>query len=260
MRDNSRFVSLAVAVVLSATVVAPVLADAPAAGPSIRPMEIYGCTYREGKGMADLTAAAANWNAWMDKTGQNDYWAYLLMPYYHSSDFPYDVLWAGGWPSGATMANGLKRWVTEGGEAAAEFDQVVQCKGITNFAVMDLSKAPNPPDAGPVSFSDCTLVKGRKFADGFAAVQAWVAYEKANGIADDNFLLFPAFGENTDAKYTFKWVTTSDWPNLGKSYDLYGNGGGYQKAEEMFGGLLDCDSSRLYVSQNVRRLKMPDKK
>ena len=53
-------------------------------------------------------------------------------------------------------------------------------------------------------------------------------------------------------------MTTSDWPNLGKSYDLYGNGGGYQKAEDMFGGLLARDSSRLYVSQNVRRTKMPD--
>jgi hypothetical protein len=256
MRRNLGFLSVGIAAILAAGVVTPAVAEDTAAGPSIRPAEIYGCTYREGKGMADLKAATANWNAWMDKTGQNDYWAFLLIPYYHSSEFPFDVLWAGGWQSGATMANGLKRWVTEGGEAAAEFDKVVQCKGVTNFAVMDLSKAPAPPDSGPVSFSDCTLTKGRKFADALAAVQAWITYEKENGIADDNYLLFPAFGESTDAKYTFKWVTTSDWPNLGKSYDQYGNGGGYQKAEELFGGLLECDSSRLYVSQRVRKMQM----
>jgi len=223
-------------------------------GPSIRPMEIYACDYKEEKGLADLQQADAKWNAWMDSTGQQDYWAFLLMPYYRSSEQDFDVLWAGGWRSGADMGRGLERYVSEGGAVSAEFDKVVTCDTVTNFALMDLSKAPNPPDSGPVSFSNCTVKEGRKFPDALAAVNAWIAYEKEHGIEGDHYLLFPAFGEKSDAKYSFKWVTTSTWAAFGKAYDQYGTGGGWMKSQELFDGLLDCDSSRVYVSQRVRRI------
>ncbi len=260
MGRNMGLASFGVVLALSAGGFAPVMAEEPAAGPSVRPSEIYGCSYREGKGMADLTLVADKWNAWMDKTAQNGYWAYLLVPYYHSSDRKFDVLWAGGWRTGATMATGLKHWVTEGGELGAEFDKVVACSTVVNFAVMDLSKSPKPPESGPVAFSDCKVTKGRKFADALGAVRAWVSWEAEHGVVDDNFLLFPAFGESKDASYSFKWVTTSDWEALGKSYDQYGNGGGYQKAQELFDGLLDCDSSRLYVSRRLREIPTPEAK
>ncbi len=75
-----------------------------------------------------------------------------------------------------------------------------------------------------------------------------------HGIEADHYVLFPAFGERSDAKYDFKWVTTRTWDAFGKSYDQYGTGGGWMKARELFEGLLDCDSSRVYVSERVRRL------
>lgn len=164
------------------------------------------------------------------------------------------MLWAGGWRTGVDMAHGMQRYVGEGGAVAAEFDKVVRCDAVTNFAVMDLAKAPSPPDSGPVSFSNCTVKEGRTFPDALGAVNAWIAYGKEHGIESDNYLLFPAMGEQRSAKYSFKWVTTSSWEAFGKSYDQYGTAGGWQKAQELFGGLLDCDSSRVYVSQRVRRL------
>jgi len=223
-------------------------------GMAIRPAELYSCDFKEGKGPADLQAAAANFNAWMDSTNQHDYWAFLLTPYYRSSDQDFDVLWAGGWRTGADMARGIQRYVGEGSAVAAGFDQVVACDQVTNFALMDLSKAPSPPDSGPVTFSNCTVEKGRKFPDALAAVNGWIAYEKEHGIVADHYLLFPAFGEQSAAEYSFKWVTTSSWEAFGKSYDHYGTGGGWQKAQELFDGLLDCDTSRVYVSQRVRSL------
>ena len=223
-------------------------------GMSIRPMEIYTCSYRDGKGYADVKGAAAKFNSWMDATGQHDYWAFLLTPYYRSDQQNFDVLWAGGWRTGADMGRSLERWIREGGEAAAAFDAAVTCDTNTNFALMDLSAAPKPPDSGPVEFSNCTIKEGRKFEDSLAAVRAWVAYEKEHGIEADHYVLFPAFGERSDAKYDFKWVTTRTWDAFGKSYDQYGTGGGWMKARELFEGLLDCDSSRVYVSERVRRL------
>jgi hypothetical protein len=224
-----------------------------ATGTAVRPMELYACKYKEAKGPADLQKASANFNAWLDSTNQHDYWAFLLTPYYRSKDQDFDVLWAGGWRTGVDMARGIQRYVGEGSAAAAEFDRVVRCDAVTNFAIMDLSKAPSPPDSGPVTFSNCTVKEGRKFPDALAAVNAWIAYEKEHAVVSDNYLLFPAFGEESSAKYSFKWVTTSSWEAFGKSYDQYGAGGGWQRAEELFGGLLDCDSSRVYVSQRLRR-------
>jgi hypothetical protein len=152
------------------------------------------------------------------------------------------------------MAHEVRRWVEEGGPVAAEFDKVVTCNDIANYAVMDLSAAPSPPESGPVTFTNCTVKEGRQFPDALGAVNGWIAYEKEHGIARDNYLLFPAYGESHDAKYSFKWVTTSSWDDWGKAYDQYGTGGGYAKAGELFTGVLDCDSTRLYVSQRVRSM------
>jgi hypothetical protein len=258
MRKNGTFLVSAVVCCAVLAGVAPALAAEAEAGMSIRPMELYGCEFRDGMGLSDLEKVTASWNAWMDSSGQHDYWAYILVPFFHSAELEYEVLWAGGWPTGVAMAKGLERWVTEGGALAADFDKVVDCDALVNFAVMDL-QPPGPPAAsGPVTFSNCKVEEGRKTSDALEAVSAWVAYEKEQGVDADHFILFPAFGESSDADYSFKWVSISTWAEFGKSYDQYGNGGGYRKAGELFEGLLDCDSSRVYVSTRVRTMMMPE--
>jgi hypothetical protein len=249
-----------VAVCLAVAGLAPALAQeaAETGSLSVWPVEIYGCKYREGKGMADLDQAAVAFGAWMDASSQHDYWAYLLVPYYHSSEIDFDVLWAGGWRSGTAMGRSLERWVNEGGEVAAGFDAVVDCDTVTSFAVLNLTEDPKPPAAGPIAFSDCTVEEGKEFPEALAAMRTWVAYEREQGTADDHFVLFPAYGESSDADYDFKWVTTSTWEDLGKGWDQYGNGGGWMKARELFDGLLDCDSSRLYVERRVREQAPPE--
>jgi len=259
MRKNGTFLAIGVVCLIAVAGAAPGAAQEKKepAGPSVRPMELYGCTYKEGKGFADLEKATAAWNAWMDKTGQNDYWAFYLTPYYHSEELKYDILWAGGWRTGADMGRSLGRYVSEGGAAAAGFAAAVSCTAVTNFALMDLSEAPNPPESGPITFSNCTVAKGRKFPDALAAVKAWIAYEKEHGIEGDDYILFPALGESSKADYSFKWVTSATWDSFGKGYDQYGTGGGWKTADELFDGLLDCDSSRLYVSRRIRNMAKP---
>jgi hypothetical protein len=257
MRQSMTWSGMAVLAVLAVAGTGPAFgqeASKEGTGAPIRPSELFACKYKEGTGPADLQQAAATFNAWMDSTNQHDYWAFLLTPWYRSTDQDFDVLWAGGWRTGADMGRGLKRWFAEGGAAAAAFDKAVHCDAATNFAIMDLSKAPNPPDSGPVSFSNCTVKQGRKFPDALSAVNSWIGYEKEHGVESDNYLLFPAFGESRSAKYSFKWVTTSSWEAFGKSYDQYGTGGGWQKWDELTEGLLECDSGRVYVSQRVRQM------
>ncbi len=259
MRKNRLFLASAVVLCLAVVGVAPAVAEEQAMAPTFRPVEIYGCTYQDGMGMADLAKVTASFNAWMDETGQHDYWAYVLVPYFRSKELEYEVLWVGGWQSGAAMAKSIERWMTEGSAAAADFDKVIDCAANTNFAVMDLQPPGTPAASGPVEFSNCTVEKGRKMSDALAAVRAWVAYEKEQGIAADHFLLFPAYGESSKAEYDFKWVTSSTWAAFGKSYDQYGTGGGWKKAGELFEDLLDCDSGRVYQGTRTRSLEMPQK-
>ena len=44
---------------------------------SASPLEIYTCSYADGKGAADLDKVVANWNKWADDQGVTDYSAWL---------------------------------------------------------------------------------------------------------------------------------------------------------------------------------------
>ena len=57
--------------------------DAP---PYVTPVDTFTCHYNEGKGAGDLDKAIANWNAWMDTQGADDYAAFTLTPYYYGAD------------------------------------------------------------------------------------------------------------------------------------------------------------------------------
>jgi len=257
MNGSKLFVSVIVAALLCAPGLALAQEEGKAPATPIHPIELYGCKFNEGQGWSQLQHVLERWNAWMDGHGQTSYFGFTLVPLYHSSELDFDVIWAGGWPDGATMAANLETWVTQGGEIQAEIARVVHCDMVTNFAVLDLTGPAPPAASGPVAFTNCTVAEGKQFPDAMAAVQAWIAYEKEQGIEASHYMLFPAYGESSDAKYSFKWVTTSSWAALGKGYDQYGTGGGWQKAGELFTGVLDCDSTRLYQSTRVRAMATP---
>lgn len=218
----------------------------------VSPVEIYGCMFREGKGRDDFAAAAAKFNAWMDATGQHDYFAYVAWPHYRSRDHEADLLWVGGWRSGEAMGASLGRYLEEGGEVAAGFAEVAECPYTANFAALFLSRPRD--EGGPVRFSNCRVEEGHDVAEAMPAIRSWIDWEAAQGSEAEHFLLFPAYGESRDAEYDFKWVTASSWSELGEGWETYGNGGGWQKWGELFDGLLDCDTARLYVSTQVRDL------
>jgi hypothetical protein len=256
MSGSKLFLSVVVTLCLCGAGVVFAQDEGGAPAPSIQPAEIYGCQFQDGQGWAQLQHVTARWNEWMDSRGDHGYWAYLLAPMYHSDELAYDVLWAGGWMDGASMAAGLEGWMNDGGEIGAEFSRVVDCSTVTNFATLALA-TPEPPHAsGPVEFSNCKVEEGHEFPEALAAAHAWIDYQAEHGVTGNNFFLFPAFGGPQDGGYDFKWVTASSWEAFGKSYDQYGTGGGWQKAEELFKGVLKCDSARLYNSTRVREMTM----
>ncbi len=102
-------------------------------------------------------------------------------------------------------------------------------------------------------FSDCTFKEDGGGMDAYrAAYDEWNAYADEHGIVGGAWMMFPIYGENQDADYDFKAVASApDYTTWGAVWNLYAEGH-YQKEAELFNGIVDCDSGRVY-SVNVER-------
>ena len=69
------------------------------------PVEFFGCTYQDGKGLADLTKVADKFSKWSDKN-DSGYSAWILTPQF-ATNLGLDVGWLGAWPSGEAMGKGM---------------------------------------------------------------------------------------------------------------------------------------------------------
>jgi hypothetical protein len=89
-----------------------------------------------------------------------------------------------------------------------------------------------------------------------AAYRRWAAYSESKGLNNGMWLYFPIYGGGK-VEYSYKFVM--GFPNhqaMGAEWDDYANKGGYEKAYEVFSGLEDCDSARLYTAK-LERNGMP---
>jgi len=228
-------------------------APAPAAAPA-GIAEIYACNFNDNKHMSDLLAVAGRWSAWADRHNMTDYNALIMQPYVYSPDITYDALWVGAWPSGAAMGAGEATWFAEGKDLQAQFDAVADCGSHAHYATIPMRTPAGPPPTtgGLVSFEDCKLHEGRTIPEAIAAGRQWLEYLAGMGSDTFSVLLIPLAGQTKDANFAFKVVTGfGSVQAYGKYLDVY-TGGGFRKADELFGRLLDCDSARVYTSNRIR--------
>ena len=217
-------------------------------------VEVYGCTFNGTNDMADLQAVTTRWNAWADRHNFTDYTAFIMTPYLHSDQLTYDVLWLGAWPNGTAMGVGEAVWFAEGGDLQEEFNAVIDCTTHTQYAEFVIGAPEGPtPEAPMAAFSDCTVREGRTTDEAITALAQWREYLVANGVNEFNAVFFPVAGEEPDADYDFKTVEGYETiQSYGRALDVITRGG-YQRADELFGRLLDCNSPRVYAFDLVRR-------
>lgn len=220
-------------------------------------VEIFGCNYNSGNDMSDLMEVTDRWNDWADETGTTDYTASILTPYLYSTAFPYDVIWLGVYPSPESMGSGQTRWLSDGTELNADFAEVVDCTVHAQYVGIATHLPEDPPDQSDgkvnlTAFQDCSLHSERTVQEALAAHGQWGNYLAENG--SDVFMgaLIPIAGEDPDADYDYKSIAGFD------SAEAYGQflgtivPGGLQRAGQLFGRLTDCDTSRIYLSNQVR--------
>jgi hypothetical protein len=223
------------------------------------PMEMFACTYNDGKGPADLAAANKKWNAWADKQGIDDYSAWTLVPYYSGPDQEFDVLWFGGADTAKAMGRAQDKWIATGSNEAAVFAEAISCNMHGAYSVLMMKQPPQGDDESDfvVTFSDCNTAEGVTFDDLYMPIKEWGEYKAENGSKAGHWVFFPSFGGGGE-DFDFKWVTTADsLESLGADWDQM-NESGWQKANELFQGKLDCDSSRAYIATTIRSAASDD--
>jgi hypothetical protein len=229
--------------------------DAP---PNVAVVEIYLCSYADGKGPNDLDKVVSKWNKWADKNFDAAYSAWTLEPVITGNYFQADLGWLGVWQNGSDMGKVIGNWVNQDGEMAAEFDEVIPCSSHSAFSSINY-KVPAgenwPGKNGTRSvtvFSDCTVAEGKTFEDVDAAHTAWAEHLSASGSEAGMWVFMPAFGAddlNGHYKVVMGYPSYEAW---GNDHNAYTNGGGWRKAREISKGVIQCDSPRVYDS-NLRR-------
>jgi hypothetical protein len=222
-------------------------------------LEAFGCTFKGNNDMDDFRAVTARWNAWADRHNVKDYSAFILTPYLYSAQLTYDLVWLGGWPSGAAMGAGEALWFAEGQDLQADFDAVSDCTVHQQFAEFVIRRPQGPPPErnGLAMFRDCEMKPGRAVSEAITALQQWTAYAAEKG--DDVFtaMLFTLAGESDEADYDFKVLDGfASAQAYGAHTDMY-TGGGFLRADELLGPVMECDSPRMYVLNRARLAAQP---
>lgn len=222
------------------------------------PVELYACTYNEGKGAADLDKVIARWNKFMDDNGTDDYSAWTLTPFHYGQEQDFDVIWLGAFADGNAMGSGINTWLTKGGDIQKGYDEVLDCGAHLGMSSA-MYKAPeggNAPASGIITMMDCELNEGHRYPEVKAAEIKWAEYLTGKGSKAAYYHWFPIFGGG-DAEFDYKIVFSyPSYVELGADFELNANGGGREAGQEIFGDIDECDDARVYVATNRRSGKI----
>ncbi|MBT8090966.1 MAG: hypothetical protein KJO01_12225 [Gammaproteobacteria bacterium] len=223
------------------------------------PLEMYACKYNKGKGPADLDAAVKKFNAWGDKQEIDDYSAWTLVPYYSSPEQEFDVLWLGGSEKAKSLGRVQDAWLATGKKEQEGFNEVITCDTHAAFSALQMKAPPkrDNPSNVVISFSDCNTAAGITFDDLYTPLIEWGQYMSEHGSTAGQWVFFPTYGGGGE-EFDFKFVDSfQNLEELGADWDHL-NESGWKKANELFAGKLDCDSSRSYLATNRRMAKADD--
>lgn len=224
------------------------------------PVELYACTYNEGKGPRDLDAPISKYNQWSDRKGIDDYAAWTLTPYYTGpgANGGFDVIWMGAAKDAAALGRGQDMWLADSDGIQEEFDEVVNCGAHGSYASINFKPTPEgaTPENSVLTLSDCSYQEGASFEALNTSMAAWSAHLTESGSNAGVFHWYPVYGAGGE-DFSFKWLEAHEsLESMGADFDRYGNGRGFEKYGELFGELIECDAARVYLAKNHRFVQL----
>jgi len=218
--------------------------------------EIYTCNYVNGSDYDDFRGAVRNWTRWMDEHNLTSYNGVALQPYYFSDELEADLVWLGGWTSGAAEGEHVTAWITDADAVIEGFDRVVSCPTHSRWVMAELNPFDTPPAAGNTGmaeFRNCTMKENRTLDDAFDALNEWFEFEAGLGIDTGHLMLLPAAGVASDDTFDFKWVIGfPSYAAHGASADPMIRRGGAGRFNQIIENVMTCDSPRVYAFELAR--------
>jgi hypothetical protein len=227
-------------------------------GINVIPVELFTCSYQEGKGPADLDDVVDKWNAWADKNKNDDYAAWTLTPYYYGPEQEFDFIWLGAGKSAVALGKAQEAFLAENEGLRAAFNEVMACNAHSNFASINFKPAPKgkTPENSVLTFSDCSYKEGGSFSSLSASMADWSKHLEDAGSTTAIFHWYPVYGGGGEA-FDFKWLEAHEsLATLGADYDSYGNGGGYKTYGRLLSHMIECDSTRVYLAKSRRYVQL----
>ena len=245
MKNSAVAVSgfLAVAVSLST----PALADGHEQ-PDMDPVELYSCTFREGKTMADLDALDARFKKWADKNNK-DHSSWRIVPLIRSTEGKFDVGYIGSWNTGKSMGAGMDAWAANT-DLLPEYMATIDC-GQALMASAEINAPNGPPKDGIVWFASCKVQDSASQELAFAAHKKMAATMREMGGKGQSWLFYPSLGVGDPGMDYYSVVSFNSMAELGEAWEMYYNGGGWKHGAAA-GAITQCDSPRVYTATAIR--------
>lgn len=227
-------------------------------GMLIIPVELYACTYNNRQGPDDLDGVIEKWTAWANRNNIDDYAAWTLTPHYYGPNQEFDVIWLGAAKDAVAMGRSQESFLSDDDGLIEDFNEVMDCAAHNGFASINHKAPPGgaTPENSILSFSDCKFREGATFSALNAAMAEWSQYLTDAGSNAAIFHWYPAYGGGGE-EFDFKWVQANEsLADMGADFERFGNGRGFVTRGRLLNHLIDCDSSRVYLTQNRRYVQL----
>jgi hypothetical protein len=152
------------------------------------------------------------------------------------------------------MGRDITQYRATAADEIEAFEEVAECPANLLYASLN-TKAPPEGDLQAsdviITMSDCKVAEGRKTSDAMAAVRKYGEYRTENGSAGGTWLWFSAFGGG-DGDFSFKLINShTNLEAFGDYFKWIVDNQAYQVSGDLYEGLLDCDTARAYMADNI---------
>ena len=234
---------LTAVIAFAASIVAPVQSIQAQEGGSAAVVEAFYCNLQEGKSMKDAMQAAERFSKWADKNDAT-YSAWILTPQFALGSNSPQMIWLGSNPNGNDFGKGMDTWQSAGGEVAAALASVMDCSmGHVLASSVEINAPDGPPGDGVVMFSECSFDDDGDWMKAIKAHKTFSAEMRKMGAKNSNWLFFPMLGGG-GPDYDYLGVSTfNNWSDYFAAYEMYVNGGGWQKMAELMNDVASCNQN-----------------
>ena len=218
------------------------------------PIEIYGCSFTDGKGLDDLLTVGKKWSKWADKEIPQSGFAGVLTPYlYDSRNHDSDAYWMNISPTFETMGSTMDDWSEKGGKMQAQFDEVCTIDSHSLFFGQGIQQPKNQDNdsSGLMMVQLCEAKEGGSPEKMFAADAAMRAQQAKMGTETGMMRWFPVAGMAREIDFDFLMINFApSMQAVGKNMDVFAKNMG--SMNDPYEDIQDCASGEMFIGTPVR--------